>query len=316
MERETENAEVRSAGWLVIPSRAGFGNSAGPLSAREVNLWALVLASRNIEYRIEPSGTGWQLLATEGDLQRAREELSLFEEENRNWPPPPPPLPPLAQNTLSTLSVLLLLATFHNFTQIDTPLSGERFINWLEQGKASAAMIMAGQWWRLVTALTLHSDWLHLSGNLAIGGVFILLVCRDLGSGLAWSLLLASGILGNLLNAYLQPADHSSIGASTVVFGAVGILAALSLIRNLKSLQRRMLLPVATALALLALLGTEGKFTDLGAHLFGLLFGFLLGLAAEYLVGRWGRPGRRVSALLALASAALVFSAWWRALTS
>ena len=60
----------------------------------------------------------------------------------------------------------------------------------------------------------------------------IVSLCRELGSGLAWSLLLGSGVLGNLANACLQLPDHRSVGASTVVFGAVGILAALNLLRN------------------------------------------------------------------------------------
>ena len=169
--------------------------------------------------------------------------------------------------------------------------------------------------WRLVTALTLHADDLHMFSNLAIGGLFIIFLCRELGSGLAWSLLLGSGILGNLANAFVQSPTHRSVGASTAVFGAVGILASLSLLRYRRQLKRRWLLPVAAALALLALLGTEGKHTDLGAHLFGFLFGLILGLMAEYLIIKKGPPGRLLNALLALLSIGTVIAAWWVALT-
>jgi len=102
------------------------------------------------------------------------------------------------------------------------------------------------------------------------------------------------GALGNLVNAGLQSPTHSSVGASTAVFGAVGILAALSMVRYGRNLRRRWMLPVAAALALLALLallGTEGKNSDLGAHLFGFIYGGCLGLITEYLIGRHGRPG-------------------------
>ncbi|MEZ4602465.1 MAG: hypothetical protein R2861_03365 [Desulfobacterales bacterium] len=37
--------------------------------------------------------------------------------------------------------------------------------------------------------------------------------------------MLASGISGNLFNAWMYESAHVSIGASTAVFGAVGILA-------------------------------------------------------------------------------------------
>jgi hypothetical protein len=80
-------------------------------------------------------------------------------------------------------------------------------------------------------------------------------------------------------------------------------------------LGRRWPLPFAAALSLLALLGTEGKQTDLGAHLFGFLSGFGLGLLTECLVGYLGRPGRLINALLALSSACVVLFAWWSALS-
>lgn len=311
-----ENTEVREGEWLAVPQEPGDGKVFGRLSGRQADLWAMVLESRNVPCRIERSVMGRRLLVPARYLDIAREELRLFEEENRNWPPPVPPARPLAENTLLALSVLILLATFHNLTRLDISLFGYKPIDWFAIGNAHAAKILAGQWWRLVTALTLHSDWLHLLGNLAIGGIFIVCLCRDLGSGLAWCLLLGSGILGNLANACLQPPDHRSIGASTIVFGAVGILAALNLVRNRRHLQKRWPLPIAAALALLALLGTEGKNTDLGAHLFGFVFGTGLGLTAEYLVEKYGRPGRGLNALLALAGTMVVVSAWWTALVS
>jgi membrane associated rhomboid family serine protease len=220
----------------------------------------------------------------------------------------------LADNTLGALSVLILLATFHNVTQLDISIFGHHSGDWLALGSARAARILDGEWWRLVTALTLHADLLHLFSNLALGGVFVVCLCREYGAGLAWCLLLGSGILGNLSNAFLQSPDHDSVGASTLVFGAVGIFAALGLVRNRRYRQRWWPLPLAAALALLALLGTEGKQTDLGAHLFGFLFGTISGLATECLVGQYGIPGRRLNALLALLSATVVGGAWWAAL--
>ncbi|HEY6873936.1 MAG TPA: rhomboid family intramembrane serine protease [Geobacteraceae bacterium] len=311
MELETKRDEGHPEEWLAMPPDPE-GESHAPLAGEQARLWALVLEARAFPCRLEPDGDGWRLLVPADCFARAREELRLFEEENRDWPPSAPPARPLVENTLANLSVLVLLATFHNLTRLDAPLFGHPPPDWVPLGAADAGRIMAGEWWRLVTALTLHADWLHLFGNLALGGVLIIALCREFGSGLGWSLLLGAGILGNLANAWLHPPEHSSVGASTVVFGAVGILAATSLVRS--RFQRRRALPVAAALALLALLGTEGKNTDLGAHLFGLLFGTGLGLAAERLVARYGRPGRGVNALLALASAVTVVAAWWAAL--
>ena len=314
MGNDNEHSVVFEDDWLEIPQEPDSGGTSGVFSERRAQLWALVLEARYIPCRIEPCGTGWRLLVPAENFAEARRELSLFTEENRNWPPHPPPATILAENTLATLSVLILLATFHNLTRLAIPLPGNHPLDWIALGNAHAARILDGQWWRLVTALTLHADWLHLFSNLTLGGIFIVSLCRELGAGLAWSLLLGSGILGNLANACLQLPDHRSVGASTIVFGAVGILAALSLVRNRRHLQSRWPLPVAAGLALLALLGTEGKQTDLGAHLFGFAFGIGLGLAAEYLVEKHGRPGPLLNALLSLLCATVVVAAWWAAL--
>ncbi|HJV37095.1 MAG TPA: rhomboid family intramembrane serine protease [Geomonas sp.] len=300
--------------WLAIPPRWIDRSEQNALPLKRARAWALVLDARSLECRIEQAGTGWQLVVPAPLFEAACRELRLYVEENHNWPPLPPQERPMVHNTLATISVLLLFAIFHNLIALDLVVGGQH-PDWLEIGNAHASQILHGEWWRLVTALTLHVDALHLFSNLAIGGFFIVFLCRDLGSGMAWSLILASGILGNLANAYVQLPSHSSVGFSTAIFGAVGLLGAVSMVRYRHQLRRRWPLPVAAALSLLALLGTEGKNTDLGAHLFGFLFGVILGLAAEFLVGRFGRPGRLLNTLLALGSASLVIAAWWCAIS-
>lgn len=284
------------------------------LSRPQARLLALVLDSRSIPCLIEARDDGLHLLVPSGQYERALHELHSYVRENEHWPPLPPPARPLFENSLTTLSVLVLLATFHNLTRLETSLTGITMPDWIELGNARAGSILNGEWWRLVTALTLHADWGHLSSNLAIGGIFVFFLCRELGSGLAWSMILSAGVLGNLVNACVQSPSHSSVGASTAVFGAVGILAAISLVRYRHQLQRRWPLPVAAALALLALLGTEGQNTDLGAHLFGFVYGSFLGLITETLIIRRGCPGPVLNALLALVSIAAVVGAWWVAM--
>lgn len=278
-------------------------------------LWLLVLESRAIPCRLDEEAGNFAVFVPEADHARACRELCLFEEENRDWPPCPPTAVPLPENSLATVSVLLVVAIFHNLIQLDTYLPGIDAPDWYGQGNARAASIVSGEWWRLITALTLHADWGHLCSNLAIGGIFIIFLCRELGSGLAWSLLLGAGVLGNLVNAMVQSPEHSSVGASTAVFGAVGILAAISLLRHGRSGPRRWLMPVASGMSLLALLGTEGKNTDIGAHFFGFVYGGFLGLVAENLINRRGRPGKALNAALAIFSSLAVIMAWWLALT-
>lgn len=296
--------------WRAIPLRLGDPSGAATLSRAEARLRALTLEARKIPFRLEGEGEGWRLMVPTEFYNTALEELRRFEAENANWPPPTPPPSPQFDNLLITLSVLGLLGIFHNLTRLDLDLFGLSAFDWVLRGNSDAGLVRSGEWWRTITALTLHADGQHLLGNLLIGGGFILMLCRALGSGLGWSLLLASGGLGNLLNAWLQAPLHRSVGASTAVFGAVGLLAGIHLLQE----RRRWYLPLASALALLALLGSEGENTDLGAHLFGLAVGIIFGLPTAYLLRRYGHPPAWLNALLAFLSLALVAGAWWFAI--
>jgi membrane associated rhomboid family serine protease len=316
MDDETEDRVHTEDEWLAIqPCRVKPAFRRG-LNRQKVKLWALVLDSRGVPCCLAQHGDELELLVPSWHLERAYEELSRFEENNINWPSPLPPPRPLIENALATISILILLATFHNITRLDLSTVDGLPVEWFRLGNADAVRILDGEWWRLITALTLHNDVVHLLSNLAIGGVFVFLLCRELGSGLAWTLLLAAGSAGNLFNAVIQSGRHNSVGASTAVFGAVGILAALSLVRYRHHLQRRWALPAAAALALLAVLGTEGENTDLGAHLFGFLSGILLGYVAENVIARHGLPGSWLNAILAMLCAVVVVTAWLAALAA
>jgi membrane associated rhomboid family serine protease len=301
--------------WQPLPAHLE-GLTAAILSRRQLHGWSLVLAARNIPWRAERRGFGWQLLVPAAEFARSLQELRQYESENRGWPPAAPQAASLVDNRTTTVWVLAALGAFYNLTRHSIDLAGHHPVDWITLGNAHAGKIMAGQWWRLVTALTLHADWQHLLGNLLIGGIFISRLCRDLGSGPAWLLLLFSGLLGNLVNAWLQDPAHRAVGASTAIFGAVGLLAGISMVRYRHSLRprRRWALPVAAALGLLAMLGTGGGNTDVGAHLFGFLFGLPLGIGAELMIEYRGRPGRALNALLAAAAVGIVGGSWWAAL--
>lgn len=281
-----------------------------PLSATQAQDWHLVLTACEIDTRLQQVEGCWQLAVPAPDLQRAQYELRLYAEENRHWPPAPPPASGL-DNAWVSASVLAALALFHNITHLPMPYLGLKPLHWLESGNAHVASIHNGQWWRLATALSLHNDALHLAGNILIGGVFIIRLCREVGSGVGWCLLLLVGISGNYLNYLIQPPAHQSVGASTAIFGAIGILAALNAQRHrLLTLTKRWALPLAASLALLALLGTGGEHTDLLAH----LFGFLCGLAAGWLLAPLPQAGPQLNRWLGMFAALFIVLAWWLAL--
>src|SRR4030095_4561825 len=124
-------------------------------------------------------------------------------------------------------------------------------------GGADADRILSGELWRSVTALTLHADLSHLVANATAGAFLATAVCRTLGGGLGASLIVVAGAVGNLLNAALNGSPHVSVGASTAVLGAVGLLSGLAFARTRRARRRRRRawLPLAAGLALLGLLG-------------------------------------------------------------
>ena len=176
-------------------------------------------------------------------------------------------------------------------------------IDWLAAGRIDVAAIEAGEWWRAITALTLHADVAHLFVNIGFGAVFGSLLARQIGVGMAWLMILIGGTGGNLMNALVQKSWHTAIGASTAVFAALGLLGAYLWTgrRLIHDSWARRWTPVVGAIVLLAWLGTGDERTDIVAHLTGFLVGFAIGA----LLGRITQPGapdmRRQGALGALA---------------
>jgi len=150
----------------------------------------------------------------------------------------------------------------------------------------SQLVISEWQLWRCVTALTLHSDVVHLVSNVVAGTGFGLLVLRLYGAGLGWFLTLFAGCLGNYITALLYyPDRHLAIGASTAVFGSLGILTASGIWMTFNQRDVRLsfpnwLLPLVGGFILLGLLGVGEGPVDVLAHFNGFLFGGLLGLVA------------------------------------
>lgn len=159
---------------------------------------------------------------------------------------------------------------------------------------SSIGLIAHGEWWRPFTALFLHADAQHLAGNLLSGMLFGTMVARLLGALRAWALILACGVVGNLLTSLLTwPEPFRSIGASTAVFGALGILSGLGFAAMLGQRMRlpwaRTAAPVIAGIILLGWLGGGAAGPDGSpgnTDVLGHVFGFGSGVAAGWLVGR------------------------------
>ncbi|MFP4392259.1 MAG: rhomboid family intramembrane serine protease [Desulfohalobiaceae bacterium] len=277
--------------------------------------WILVLSALRIPFTIRQEGTGhWALLVDFKDKEKALEQILAYEQENQEQTASFQATG--AQGRLEpSIWILLSILLFYRLTQVQSGIIWETEIPWQELGRLEVLAVQKGQWWRLVTALTLHADLPHVLGNICIGGIFIIQLCRSVGSGLGWFLVLLSGILGNLSNFFVQDSTHVSLGGSTAVFGAVGLLAGLRSLQGADQDLRRELLPLAAGLGLLALLGLgSNQNIDVWAHIMGFFWGGTLGLVLGQSMSKGGWPRPAWDAPLGLAALFIVFFSWWQAL--
>ena len=236
---------------------------------------ALVLQAMEIDHAVERDVLVWRVLVPEHEEARAREQLQLYEAENqaaRSTIKHTPPQPGAVIGAVIWAYVLLTVFALQG-------RYGFGF-DWVAAGRIDVAAIRGGEWWRAVTALTLHADAAHLFVNIGMGAVFGGLLAREVGVGLAWLLILIGGTVGNLMNVLVQRPWHTAIGASTAVFAALGLLAAYLWTgkRLIRDSWARRWAPVVGAVLLLAWLGTGGERTDIVAHLTGFLAGFGMGV--------------------------------------
>ncbi len=243
------------------------------------------------------------LLIVKGEnADTLKREVDATAAKNKFWPPRVLDLSAPSQNKWPTASFIVLLMVVFWFQQEDPKI--------VDLGVNSSQGLAAGEWWRTVTAVTLHADIGHLAGNLLGLSTFAYLACRYLGNGLAWTLILAAASLANLSNACLRSGESfSSLGASTAVFGALGLLAGYpvgSYLRAKVEIQTRdWLIPFFGACVAFAWMG-GGEFpTDVAGHFWAFGYAGALGLAAA-----WSALPKRLGAyaqagLLALCSGLL-----------
>jgi membrane associated rhomboid family serine protease len=273
------------------------------LTRGQVKTYSLVLTVVNIRHVIGRSGETWTLLVASADVAMAETAISGYDAENPTQDPSPERQQRLAR-TFSGVWVAVLLTGAHMARiAIDNPDSVVSVCG------ASAGAILEGQWYRTITALMIHADALHLVGNLVGITLFGTAVASLCGWGLGWLMVLVSGALGNAANAVFFQSGHLSVGSSTAIFGALGILSAIQFTRKirLQGERFRALLPIGGGLALLALLGTAQN-ADLLAHLFGFAAGIALGGGFAFLTK--AAPDRRCQLFALMAAAVFIAFSW------
>ena len=279
-----------------------------------VDTCSLVLSARNIAHRIERRADGSASIIVQAEQeQEAAGQLRAYFRENRNWPPP------LNDNEIEPLStglpVILIMGALALFYSVTGPYNPESI--WFSAGASnSGAVLREGQYFRLITALCLHSDFSHLAGNVLIGGFLLHFYLQISGTGIGLLSMLSAGAIGNYVNVLVHGPGHISIGFSTAVFAMIGLLSAHQIIEHKRVPGIRMLVPLMAGAGLLAMLGSSGVRTDLGAHLFGLFAGLTLGIVFGLLLHRRLKKSTFIQTCCLLISIFIVLTCWNLALSS
>ena len=162
----------------------------------------------------------------------------------------------------------------------------------VELGASSSIALVDGlEIWRPFTALFLHSDMDHLLGNLLSGLFFTTLVASSIGAWRGWALILLCGTVGNTATSIMMHPEHyESIGASTAVFVALGILSGLGAAWMLRFRSQvpwlRIIAPLIGGIVVLGMTGSGApeSNTDVLGHVFGFAAGVLAGAITGCLV--------------------------------
>lgn len=286
----------------------------------------MVLEASGIPSLVSHRWRGWSVAVDRALAASAAAEIADYQSESEAERSESHSIQTRAATTPpgAILGVCCYVLVLFIFAAIDWSSSqlepGEQFPFFARHGQLDVLQVLDGQWWRAITALTLHSDGIHLSSNLLYGSIFGFLAGRLLGGGVGWLTILAGGFAGNMVNAWTRGSEHFAIGASTAVFAALGIavahgLAPLFGMRGKtfgRSMMRRWT-PLISGLVLLGWFGMGDERTDVNAHISGFFCGLGAGWLTTQFVGNWLVRERNqwIAAALALI---LVVGAWGLAL--
>ena len=248
------------------------------LDRHRISEVGLILTALKIEHKSSQVKGYWEISVPVESAFQARAELAQYAKEARAAPVGQRPLKvhSFGYSGVIIYVIVLLLISWLSWSY------GFGY-DWIASGRSDSSRILAGEWWRTITSLTLHADLSHLAGNIFFGGFFGFYVGLYLGSGLGWFSIVAGGVLGNALNVLIRPEPHFAVGASTAVFAALGILAAYIWRRGFweNTHWRTRIAPVTAGICLLAFMGmgtgAENDNVDIFSHVTGFVAGFALG---------------------------------------
>ncbi len=202
-------------------------------------------------------------------------------------PPKPSPLQRLLSAPVTLVMVAISIVVFIWAESVGSTTSAQTLIRF---GAVNGQLVYGGQYWRLLTAMFLHIGPVHLLWNCWAGWGWCSLAERRIGSARFLPIYLAGGLGASATSALMQ--NVLGAGASGAMFAVVGLTFVLRY-RDVGSLQAliadRWTRSQAVSVLIWLALGFSVLSMDNYAHLGGLVFGVLLGLAHTQPAGKRAR---------------------------
>lgn len=256
---------------------------------------SLVLASQGLKHWMEFDGREYGLSLEESEEALGRRLLEEYRSENQAFGDEALPQGRLELFLAPVLHLAIPVVAY--FWVGLKPWS-----NWLkERGLADAALILDGEWWRTLTATTLHADHEHFLGNVLSGFFILNLLNHRFGMGTIMALTTLGAGLTNLAVAIHTAPLHRSLGFSSVVFCALGMLGAVesSFLIKLREFTLRRLTPLIAAFFIAVMVGL-GENADVKAHFYGFGIGAALGFLGRQLPKALAKPPVQVGLIAAV----------------
>ena len=266
-----------------------------------------MLASQGIEHGIEHTEeTGWSLVVAARDHEASLDAIRQYRVENLRWLWRRPIFQPGLFFDWGSAAWVLLTFVFFWLSESRPHLR--------DVGIMNGAELAHGEWWRLFTATLLHADLAHLAMNAVFGLVLLGLAMGHYGTGAGLLAAYLAGAGGNVAAWLVHGAPHRGLGASGVVMGALGLLAAQSvaLLRKDPKALKFVIVGIMGGTMLFVLLGLS-QGTDVVAHGGGFVAGLLLGAMLAVIPKLAQRP--LVNLAAGLLFTAMVILTWVLALT-
>lgn len=270
---------------------------------------SLVLSSQYLWHRLDRIENKYQIFVPSSGFQHAHAVLNTYKLENHEWNLPPPALGKSEGIIPKTLAILFIPWLMYLLQLSQMGADWEM----VALGKMNAELFFRGEIWRAITALTLHADFSHFSGNI-LGGFFLIYILLERFS-FGWVLWGGTfcAIVANTVTAFVLK-NHFSLGFSTWVFSALGwvMVSAFWEKKVGKNLVQNYLQPLFGGILLFSLMGLAEN-ADVWAHFFGFICGALWGVLFEKIFRQYS--SHIVSWVLGISTYVIFSLAWLAALT-